>query len=301
MTLGQRPKIQLVITDLDNTLYDWVTFFVPALYAMVREAARILDASESEILSDLRLVHQRHGSSEHPFALIETATVEGRLNGMTRSEKIAILQPAFHAFNRTRKSELRLYDSVRDTLLALRRRGTYLVAYTDARVENALFRLVKLGIVALYDRLYAPKHRWELPPRETGYSASVPEDFVRLLPSDERKPNPALLLDICRDFAIAPASTLYVGDSLVRDVYMGNRAGVKTGWARYGTTYDKELWERLVDVTHWTERDVAEEQRLRAQAGVVVATANLERFSDMLTEFEFPTQPGRCTKEKLEA
>ena len=36
------PVISLVITDLDNTVYDWLTAFVPAFYAMVHEAARLI-------------------------------------------------------------------------------------------------------------------------------------------------------------------------------------------------------------------------------------------------------------------
>jgi HAD-hyrolase-like len=41
-------------------------------------------------------------------------------------------------------------------------------------------------------------------------------------------------------------SALYIGDSLVKDIYMANRAGVHSAWARYGTHYDRALWQQLM-------------------------------------------------------
>jgi hypothetical protein len=70
-----RPLISLVITDLDNTVYDWLTAFVPAFYAMVREAAPLIGVDEEELLDELQAVHRKHGDSEHPFALLETRAV----------------------------------------------------------------------------------------------------------------------------------------------------------------------------------------------------------------------------------
>ncbi|NIO85800.1 MAG: hypothetical protein GTN53_35020 [Candidatus Aminicenantes bacterium] len=32
---------------------------------------------------------------------------------------------------------------------------------------------------------------------------------------------------------------------------------------KYGTEYDKKLWDILVSVTHWTEQDVLNEKKLR--------------------------------------
>ena len=34
------PKVRLLITDLDHTLWDWAGYIVPALRAMVESAAQ---------------------------------------------------------------------------------------------------------------------------------------------------------------------------------------------------------------------------------------------------------------------
>jgi FMN phosphatase YigB (HAD superfamily) len=58
-----RPAISLIITDLDNTLYDWLGAFVPAFYAMVHEAALLMGVDEEDLLDDLQVVHRKHGDS----------------------------------------------------------------------------------------------------------------------------------------------------------------------------------------------------------------------------------------------
>ncbi len=223
MTAAQKTdkaKIRLVITDLDNTLYDWIESFVPPFYAMVSSAAAFLGVEEKQLLDELQAVHQRHGSSEHPYALLETTTVEQQMWDKDRATRRRLLSEVFHEFNKLRKQNLRLYQGVATTLGALKSFGVPAVAYTDARVQNSLFRMVKLSLLPLISRLYAPQHNVESePPGPTpDYVSSIPKDYVRLLPPEDRKPNPEALIDICNDFGVAPAAALYIGDSMVRDI-----------------------------------------------------------------------------------
>jgi len=276
------PRISLVITDLDNTVYDWLTAFVPAFYAMVHEAAPLLGVDESRLLDDLRAVHRVHGDSEHPFALLETRTVTEIFGALPKGEIARLLDPAFHAFNRVRKQNLKLYDGVDATLKQLFQLRVPVIAYTDARVVNSLFRLNRLGIRQFISRLYAPSHV----AKEID-SSILNDSFVRLLPPEDRKPHPKTLLDICADYQVFPEEALYIGDSLVRDIYMAKRAGLHSAWAKFGTLYEKTLWPKLVRVTHWTDADVEREKILREEAGDVKPEIVLENFSDVLSYYEF--------------
>ncbi|HEV3042053.1 MAG TPA: HAD family hydrolase [Candidatus Angelobacter sp.] len=287
-----RPIIQLVVTDLDNTLYDWVTSFVPAFYSMIAVASRLLDVSEAELLDDIQAVHRRHGSSEYPFALLETAVVRRRFSGLPRPEIKERLDAAFHAFNKLRKQSLCLYEGVRETLKSIQDNGGVIVGHTDAHAGNSMFRLGKLGLVNLITRLYAPQslNNMELI-NFSVESEDVPSGYIRPLPLEDRKPNPKVLLDICSEYHVLPENTLYVGDSLVRDVLMAKRAGVNSAWARYGNTFSRDLWAKLVRVTHWTEDDVRREEQLQAEAAGIHPDVTLEHFSDILTHFTF-SRPG---------
>lgn len=279
-----RPEVNLVIVDLDNTLYDWVGSFVPPFYAMVEAASVFLDVPQETLLEELQAVHRLHGSSEHPYALLETAAVQRQFPDRSRTELRELLSPVFHVFNKKRKDALRLYDGVDETLRAIVKSGVSVVAYTDARIHNSLFRMSRLQLVPLISRLYAPRHTVESEPPGPSpeYLESIPEGYVRLLSAADRKPNPATLLDICDELRVPSVNALYIGDSLVRDVYMAQQAGLHNAWARYGSNYDRKLWPMLVRVTHWTADDVAREDQMRERAGKVVPEFAIDCFADIL-------------------
>lgn len=277
-------KVSLLITDLDNTLYDWVSSFVPAFYAMVERASEILSIDQESLLDELRSVHQRHGNAEHPFALLETKIVAGRLNSLSYDEQRVTLDPAFYAFNSARKRSLTLYDGVEDTLQAITAAGVPIVAHTDARAPNSLYRIRALGLERYISRLYTPRQM----SASLHLTAPINEtDFLRLLPSEDRKPHPKTLIDICKDFGVSPEEALYVGDSLSRDIYMASSAGTLSAWARYGTEVDPSMWSRLVRVTHWTDADIRRESSLKAEASNVRPDETLFKFSDILNAFCF--------------
>lgn len=86
---------------------------------------------------------------------------------------------------------------------------------------------------------------------------------------------------------------VYVGDSLTKDVGMAVSAGVMSVWARYGTTYDRALWELLVRVTHWTAEDAVRESQLR-RLSVGSPDVIIDSFSEVLPLFDQPReQPTR--------
>jgi len=283
-----KPKIGLVVTDLDNTLYDWVTFFASAFGAMVRVAAEILSVPEETVLDELQAVHRRHGNSEQPFALLEIPTVLKHYGAASRRERARALDPALHAFNSVRNRELSLYPNVKETLEAIGQ-GSVIVAHTEASSANAVFRLQKLGIARLIDRLYAiedtgPGH--PEPERLREYAAVAAK--VRRLSADERKPDPRILLDICRDYDAPVTATLYVGDSIPRDIGMARASGVWSAWAKYGTTYDPASWRTLVRITHWTADDVARAQKAQEMYGASKPDVVLNQgFDELLEHFSF--------------
>jgi len=255
------PTIRLLVTDLDNTLYDWVTFFAVSFYKMVDVATTILDVEQERLLDELQEVHKQHNTLEHPFALLETAAVKERFNGLSREKLAQRMAPAFDAFNRWRTKTLKLYPGVMETLQELNQLEVPVVGYTEATVPNALFRLRALGLEQLFQDLFA------VTPSGLGHYDSIRHHAlletpiqVRYLTRGERKPNPSILLEICRHIGVSPQQTLFVGDSIALDMGMAKEAGVWAAWAQYGTDYEPDLWNQLVRITHWTEDDVRRSQ-----------------------------------------
>lgn len=263
-----RPK--LLITDLDNTLYDWVTFFTQSFRAMVDELRKSLNAPEQQILEEFRLVHQRFGNSEQPFAALELPCLQKQYPGLSRAELAKKIDPALHRFNSTRKRTLALYPGVAQALEELTNDGVRIVGHTEAILANAFWRLKVLGVDRFLSRLYTLEGQDAIHVSEASRWTDPPPDFVTILPKEERKPNPRLIADICRKEKVDIDDTFYLGDSLVRDIAMANEAGVGSIWARYGTKYDPSHWAFLVKITHWTDADVAREKDLKLRYGHVV-------------------------------
>lgn len=273
---------RLLITDLDNTLYDWVTFYARAFGSMVDAMAELLRVPRERLLDEFKTIHQSYGNSEQPFAALELPAVQQAYPGVSREELARCLDRPFQAFNTSRNAHLRLYDGVAETLQELNSRQIKIVGHTEAHPVNAWYRLRTLEASSYFSRLYALEGRLlphPTPGRDNGQAQ--PPELVTLVPRTERKPNPRLLLDICEREGVAPHEACYVGDSLTRDISMAKEAGVTAVWARYGLSYDANLWAVLVRVTHWTAEDVAREAELKVHLGSVHPDHVIENFREL--------------------
>jgi FMN phosphatase YigB (HAD superfamily) len=272
---------KLLISDLDNTLYDWVTFFTASFRSMVSELTVLLQVPESTILDEFKAVHQRYGNSEQPFAILELPSLQRRFPDLSRDEVIKKIDPALHRFNGMRKRTLTLYGGTVETLAELQQAGVKIVGHTEAILANSYWRLRALGIEKYFTRLYTLEDKGAIHISPDNHWIDPPEGFVTVVPRDERKPNPRLLVDICQHEGAEPSSAYYLGDSLVRDVSMAKRAGVTAIWARYGTKYNPQCWTYLVKVTHWTDEDVSREKDLKTKYGDVVPDYVIDSFSQL--------------------
>jgi len=72
---------------------------------------------------------------------------------------------------------------------------------------------------------------------------------------------------------------------------MAKAANVKAVWARFGTKYEKGLWDTLVAVTHWTDEDVRREIALRHQYRSVQPDHVADSFTDVLPLFGLSVTP----------
>jgi len=269
---SDQRKATLLVCDLDNTLYDWIGYFVPAFYAMVNEAVQIMRCDPNTLLDDLREVHRHHGDSEHPFALLETKTVRKRFRGLTLQEKLRVLDPAFHAFNSIRKRRLRLHTSVASTLRLLSERNISIVAHTESKLYGVVDRLRRLDIIDYFHKIYCRQRSSSSHPNpETAraWLEGFPMHKVVELSHQQRKPDETVLLEICMREQSNPELTSYIGDSVARDMLMAKRAGVFAIWAAYGAQYDTLYYQKLVRISHWTSDDIARESRLREEAKLI--------------------------------
>ncbi|WP_082613636.1 HAD family hydrolase [Bosea sp. Root483D1] len=274
-------KFSLVVCDLDNTIYDWYSAFLPAFYEMSRIAAEILNCDLDTLLEQLRQVHIRHADVEHPFSLLETKIVQERAELEGQDTILTLLDEAFHAFNRIRKANLKPFPGSIEALRYLSDSDIKIIAYTDSKFFAAAGRVERLNIGEIFSKIYC---------REKGVSI-IPSNYAGTkkykiaskifeIPSHEMKPNPKILLEIASVENVNIDKVIYVGDSISKDILMAKRAGCFAVWAKYGTHTDREMYEKLVRISHWTQSDIDREKNYAVEAKTVVPDFVCERSLD---------------------
>lgn len=286
-------KKTVLITDLDNTLFDWFSVWYHSFNAMLNKVVEISGFSKEELIEQIKPIHQKYGTAEYSFILESIPLLQEKYGD--RDSINSVMNDAIHAFRSERKKYLTLYPTVMDTLNTLKKKGCYVVAYTESKAYYSNFRLTRLGLDGVIDVLFSPEDH-EIPDGEEKQSKyDLIHTKQEYTPIDEIKPNPQLLLDIIKLIGAQPEECVYIGDSEMKDIEMAQKANVSDVFASYGTGHfedNKEGYELLRAVTHWTDADVERERKIKENASGVKPTYVAEQFSDILSFFEFTAFKG---------
>jgi FMN phosphatase YigB (HAD superfamily) len=213
---GSRPMVRVIITDLDDTLYDWVAMWHAQFTAQLNVVLRETGIDRGTILRDWKKVHEKHGTSEYVFAVEELPS----LRNLGKEQIKAISDRAFGAGQKARKEALKLFPEVLQTLVYLKEKECMIVGFTESKSYYAGQRIRALGLDGIMKYLYSSEHtemtatahrRLGQPPYNE-YEMKKTE--VRHTPRGIVKPNPKILQTILKDLGADPKETLYVGDKL---------------------------------------------------------------------------------------
>ncbi|WP_372885592.1 HAD family hydrolase, partial [Shimia sp.] len=144
---------KLLITDLDNTLFDWVDIWYQSFSAMLNKLTEISGISSEVLIPEIRRVHQQHGTSEYAFLLEELPSLRTKFRGKTVVEECA---EAITAYRQARAAALKLYPTVLETLDTLKANGVSVFAYTESMAFYSSYRVRKLDLDGRIDVLFSP-------------------------------------------------------------------------------------------------------------------------------------------------
>jgi len=262
---NEKRTARLLVVDLDDTLWTWFDAWHASFSALLQKTSELSGIDEDALKLAIRPIHQRHGTSEYSWLLDELDELKATVPpGMTVAE---YFDPASHAQNRARKKGTKLYPGVLETLTKLRDNGTTVVAYTESLAFWTRWRIHRTGLDGLISELYSsPDHdspagvdvlsRRTLPAES--YELRVTR--ARHVPHGIVKPNPQILKQILDDHGVAASESVYVGDSLMKDVAMAQAVGSIDALAAYGVKTDDPRYRLLQQVSHWPDVTVAKEQ-----------------------------------------
>lgn len=280
-----------LITDLDNTLFDWVELWSQCFSAMLDGLVEVSRVPRERLLPEISLIHQKHGTSEYSFLIDELPSLKPVLKGRSPTEVFA---GPIEAYREQRRKHLRLFPTVAETLLKIKGRGTIIIGYTESMAFYSNYRIRRLGLDGVLDHVFCPKdHRLPkgISPEEVRkYPAEhykfryTRQDFT---PEGSKKPDRAVLNAIIGDLGLRKEDCVYVGDNLMKDVAMALDCGVEDVYAKYGSAHKRPEYKLLQDVTHWTPEEVEREQRIKERVDVHQTHTLEKSLSELLDLFEF--------------
>jgi phosphoglycolate phosphatase-like HAD superfamily hydrolase len=183
--------MKALITDVDNTLFDWVDIWYRSFSSMIQEVTRITGISTDVLYPSIQKIHAKHGTSEYAFLLGEIP----ELVELYGDKVIPNLEPAIAAYRGARTDSLHLYPRVTETLDKLNKNGIKLIAYTESMSFYSNYRFRKLGLDTIFDFMYSPPDHI-LPDSDLRTLRKYPEENYRLKKTvhnytsiGEKKPN----------------------------------------------------------------------------------------------------------------
>jgi phosphoglycolate phosphatase-like HAD superfamily hydrolase len=288
------PAVSALITDLDNTLFDWLDSWYHSFRLLLAGIVEVSGLPVEVLLPEIKALHQQHGTSEYAYLIHQLPALRAR---HAECDLPHVYQGVIAACRAARQARLALYPGVMETLLTLKHRGVVLVAHTESLARYSVDRLLLLGLDGVIDVLYAPADHASPDEPTEGWALVTPSRGLtrtaqRATPRGRSKPNPALLLAILAELGIDRSRAVYVGDSLSRDVAMAQAAGVADVYAHYGAfPYLSASYELLRAVSHWSGSE-ARREALSALETIQPTRTLTREFSEILGLFDFVAHPS---------
>src|SRR6478736_2604883 len=145
MAAAARSSATVLVTDMDNTLFDWLGMWQAAFGAMLEHLMADSGVPRATLEAEFFAIHQL------PSLRARHAPDAEDLPGRYAA--------AIDAYRVMRRRTLALYPGVRETLRAVRAAGALVIAYTESRAYYADYRVRTLELDGALDYLYSlPDH-----------------------------------------------------------------------------------------------------------------------------------------------
>jgi phosphoglycolate phosphatase len=250
---------EILVTDIDNTLYDYVDFFGPSFRAMLYVLSSDLKAPEDSLYEEFRDLFQEIGTFDFQFLIARlsfcrTLSPDELKNQIGRGRQ---------AWDRTKAKRLKPYPGVIETLRRLNAGGVKIVAVTNAPYYHAYRRLRDIGAIDYLSGFvcwcgnYPAEEERQTKFEQVRRSLETDFEMYALLEKDRIKPSSDPFRKVVDHFG--PDNNFYaVGDSLHKDLLPARQFNMITIWARYGTLVDKRNLDTLLRITPWSATEVKE-------------------------------------------
>lgn len=256
-------KTKLLVLDVDNTVFCWPKFFIPAFKAQLKFIEQKTGIPYNQLCKEVSEIFIQHHTIEYPFVTQQLPSVIKYCENNTDRILYEITEPARLHFSNVAFPNLKPYKNVVDTLIYMKKNHPTMkiVALTDAPTYVTIWKLNKMGLLHYFDGIYGLEDP-KLPIEDIEIRV-VPEILlkhlskhkfnfngkIRALPNDYEKPGvkgmKTILIDYDMDLPKDRKHVIYVGDNLKKDIGLADKLNITSVWAKFGTEIDPSLYTTM--------------------------------------------------------
>ncbi len=237
--------IDTVIWDADNTLWDWMSYAVPAYEAMCNALAVYAGKSPDETAAAMKVFYTLKGTLEDE-GLVQGLVSAGFFAHMSNFNLEEAVHIAKISFSQEREKHLKLYPGVFEAVTKVRQRVKQQIVLTDATGHQAPRRLMRSGLSGYFNAI----HSMAIPlvdniperlRRPRSYGIDIPHHIL-----SEEKPhiNLETLLGMTREEI--EKRVAIIGDNDAKDMELARLYRCLGVHAAYGRVPDPDLIRRLL-------------------------------------------------------
>ena len=288
--------VRMVISDLDNTMYDWTAFSVPTFREAIPRIAETLGVYTPDLYKEMARVLTSRGV-EDPF-MWEAQKYARNFKGSRDTYSDRISSVYYEILHRNRLRYIGLYPQVRETLVELSENNIIAAVLSDAPLPCARGRITELGIDSLISALVAQK---VVEPAISEIVDSLDLRFGRKMVGmfnrvrseigfveevGAKKPSLDGVKILLDKFKVSPEEVLIVGDSLHADGGLAEALGARYVFASYGADLPGEYKELLAQLNSNTDKRVDPPSGFASSHLIPPIVAQAASFAEVLNHLK---------------
>lgn len=275
---------QLLVLDIDNTLFDWLPYYAESNTAVLKTLAELITVPFPQLVEEFKQLME-HFDRNNSFVLPQLPSLAQM---PTRPDSAMICQQCTAVFLQKANAALTPYPGVKTTLATIKCNHPHIkiVALTDSPALEAVWKITRLGLDPYFDGVYGLSSPPIVPAAtvlaEILAACQIYHGAVKRMPPEFEKPSTQGLAMVMNDFgldSIATDSVIYAGDNLKKDIALGKKVGAFTCWSEFSmSTYSPSLQQTLnLSPASKIKQNLPNREDMRLYPDVT-----LHKFSDIL-------------------
>jgi len=231
-------KVDTIIWDGDNTLWDWMRYAVPSYEAMCQVIAVYSGKSIDETAAAMKVFYSSKGTIEDE-GLIQGLGGMGFFRAVGHFNEEELIDEVKTKFGQVRRENLHLYPEIEETIAKIREMGLIQILLTDAPLNQAKARLEYFNLDPAFSSINAMPIA-DVPRLRARQRSDLPGNTIQ----EFEKPHTNLeeLLGMTREEI--KDRVMMIGDNDPKDMGTVRRNGCRGIHAAYGAA-SRDFQERI--------------------------------------------------------